>query len=148
MVETPAFCTHCFAIGSRVAYQSIDPKFRDCWAVELPTVALVNGSYSDTSYLYSWLHPFYITKARTTNNKGGEYTDCQRCYYYWCRSCYREGVRWLWTFDRQCDCSDRVGGCTCEAQRSRTTADFYLKGFIERYKHTAVSGTGVPILLP
>ena len=69
MVETPVFCTYHFAIDSRVAYQSIDPEFRDCWAVELPTVALVNGSYSDTSYLYSWLYPFYMAKNKNNKQK-------------------------------------------------------------------------------
>ena len=81
MVETPAFWTYYFAIGRRVAYQSIDPEFRDCWAVDLPTVALVNGSYSDISYLYPWLYPLYITKTRT-NKKGGGNTDCQGCYLH------------------------------------------------------------------
>ena len=69
MVQSPAFCTCCFAIGRRDAYQSVDPEFRDWWAVDLSTVALVNGSYSDTSYLYPWLYLFYITKTSKQTKK-------------------------------------------------------------------------------
>ena len=62
MVQTSEIYTRYAAADRRDAYQSIDPKFWECRAVDVPAVAIIDGSYSHTYYLYLRRYPFYVPK--------------------------------------------------------------------------------------
>ena len=78
MVQTSELYICYVAAGRRDAYQSIDPKFWEYRAVDVPAVAIIDGSYSHTYYLYLCRYPFYIPS--TNKNTEG---DCQRFDQYW-----------------------------------------------------------------
>jgi hypothetical protein len=91
MVEIQGLCVRDSAGSHQDPYQSIDPSFWEYRAADVPAVAVIDGSYGPTSFLYLWRYPFYIPK--TNKNTEG---DCQRFYKYWYRWSARIWVRWPW----------------------------------------------------